>query len=180
MKILLLITFILAFSIRPEQAQDEYVCTPCGYACDESIHDKPGQCKACGMPYVKKSSIRFTNITVAQLCDRLKANPNAVLLDVRSPGEFDGSNKEVPSFGHFRNAININVTELEKRISELSRYKDEEILVYCSHGHRSPASSYLLGQMGFTNLKNMTGGVSTFSSPSAADCLKTEFVFHDK
>jgi rhodanese-related sulfurtransferase len=172
----LLAALILSFSRGDIQDRNEYVCTPC----DDKTHAGPGTCEACGMPLVKKSGIRFTNITVVQLCERLKANPNAVLLDVRSPGEFDGSKKDVPSFGHFKKAININVTELEKRIGELSKYKGQEILVYCSHSHRSPASSYLLGAKGFTNVKNMVGGVSTFSGPSVADCLQKEFVFHAK
>lgn len=177
----LLIAFLLTLSGQGTQHQDEYVCTPCGYSCDDKTHSGAGTCEACGMPLVKKSGIRFTNINAAQLCERLKANPEAVLLDVRSSGEFEGTNKDIPSFGHFKKAININVTELEKRIGELSKYKDQEILVYCSHSHRSPASSYVLGQHGFTNVKNMVGGVSTFSGPSSsADCLQKEFVFHTK
>jgi rhodanese-related sulfurtransferase len=130
------------------------------------------------MKLVEKSTIRFANISVDQLCDRVAANPKAVLLDVRTTGEFDGTAKEVPTIGHFKNAININVKELEGRAEELNKYKDSEILVYCSHAHRSAIASYFLGTHGFKNVKNMLGGVSTISQPSS-DCLKKSFVVHN-
>ncbi len=174
---ILAVTFILAIFFQRQQA-DEYVCLPCGYSCDDKIHSGPGTCQTCGMSLVKKSSIAFTNLTLDELCQRIEANPKAILLDVRSPGEFDGSTKEVPSFGHFKKAINVNVEELEMRLGELSKYKNQEILVYCSHNHRSPRASYILSTNGFQNVKNMTGGVSTFQNQSNVVCLKKEFVFH--
>ena len=177
MKISLLIFFLANFN-EGQQTKDEYVCLPCGYSCDDKIHAGPGTCETCGMALVKKSNIKFNNITLDELCQRIQTNPKAVLLDVRSQGEFEGTAKEVPSFGHFKKAINVNVEELEMRLGELSKYKDQEILVYCSHNHRSPRASYLLSTNGFANVKNMTGGVSTFQTQTSLECLKKEFVFH--
>ncbi len=114
------------------------------------------------------------------MCNRLTANPKVVLLDVLSPKEFKGTSKDIPTFGHFKNAININVQELDKRVGELSNYKNNEVIVYCSHSHRCPRASYFLTAHGFTNVKNMEGGVSTFTSSSNPDCLKKAFVFHSK
>jgi rhodanese-related sulfurtransferase len=161
-------------------SSEEYVCQPCGQECDSKIYSSPGKCHSCGMPLVKKSSVKFKNIDLEEMCKRIHDNPKVVLLDVRSPGEFNGSTKDVPSFGRFKNAININVTELEERVNELSKYKNSEVIVYCSHSHRSPQASYLLGAHGFTNVKNMVGGVSTFSTPYNSYCLKKEFITHAK
>ncbi len=175
---ILLVSFLFLL-INPEvQDQELYVCMPCGYDCDEEEHTSPGTCHACGMALVKKGSIKFTNVSVDDFCKRMRLNPTAVLLDVRSPAEFNGTLKERPSFGHFSRAININVEELEARIGELSKYKNREILVYCSQSHRSPRASYLLGLQGFSNVKNMSGGVSTFTPQTSPDCLKKEFVYH--
>jgi len=107
MKYLVFITFVFASTSFLTIQKKEYVCTPCGHDCDKEIHDKPGTCEHCGMAFVEKSTIKFTDLTFEQLCARLKANPKAVLLDVRSPAEFNGTTSEVPSFGHFKNAINI-------------------------------------------------------------------------
>jgi rhodanese-related sulfurtransferase/DNA-directed RNA polymerase subunit RPC12/RpoP len=160
------------------QETKEYVCLPCGYDCDITIHKSPGTCPVCNMKLVEKSTIKFKNLSINEFCDRITANPKAVLLDVRTSGEFNATNTEVMSFGHFKNAININVEELEGRLSELDKYKDREVLVYCSHSHRSPRASYLLSTRGFKNVKNMTGGVSTFPQPVLNACLKENFVAH--
>jgi rhodanese-related sulfurtransferase len=171
----LLFAFLITISF---QNKEEFVCTPCGYDCDRAIHASGGNCSSCGMALVKKSSVKFKSIDLNEMCNRMKVNNQVLLLDVRAPEEFNGSSADVPSFGHFKNAININVQELEKRIAELSSYKNTEVIVYCSHSHRSPRASYFLGTHGFTNVKNLEGGVSTFTANSNADCLKNEFIFH--
>jgi rhodanese-related sulfurtransferase len=43
---------------------------------------------------------------------------------------------------------------------QLDSLKDKEIIVYCSHSHRSPMATYMLSQNGFANVKNMSGGMS--------------------
>jgi rhodanese-related sulfurtransferase len=178
MKIFMILFFAsVALSITPPQKK-QYVCAPCGYACDKEVHDEPGTCHACGMALVEKSTIKFSDVTFEQLCARLKANPKAILLDVRSPGEFTGTTADVPTFGHFKNAININVEELEARVTELSKYKNQEVLVYCSHSHRSPRASYFLSTHGFTNVKNVAAGVSVLPTSPAGDCLGNWFVRH--
>ena len=156
----------------------EYVCTPCGQDCDKEIHDKPGTCEHCGMTFVEKSTVRFSDLTFEQLCARLKANPKAVLLDVRSPAEFNGTTTDVPSFGHFKNAININIEELESRVGELAKFKSQEVLVYCSHSHRSPRASYFLSTHGFKNVSNMAGGVSTLGEANDRECVNKIFIKH--
>lgn len=154
-----------------------YVCLPCGGDCDAADFDKPGSCEHCGMALVKKSTITFQNISISEMCLRIKANPNVVLLDVRSAGEFNGTTTEVPSYGHFKKAINININELESRLDELKSYKSSEVIVYCSHSHRSPRASYVLGLHGFKNVKNMTGGVSTISA-SGNGCVTPHYQVH--
>jgi len=129
------------------------------------------------MALVEKSTVVFTNISVDQLCERVKANPKAILLDVRSPGEYTGSALR-NSYGHFRSAININIDELESRLNELAKYKNDEVIVYCSHSRRSPRATYFLSTQGFKNVKNLAVGVSTFPGLENNECLKINFVFH--
>jgi len=142
-------------------ATEHYACLPCGADCDHDEFDKPGTCPHCGMPLVLKKSIVFKNITPAEVCKTVALRPNVVLLDVRTPNEFAGKANE--NFGHLKNAINIPVQELESRMAELKSYKNKEIIVYCSHSHRSPRASHLLTENGFTNVKNMTGGMSIWA-----------------
>ncbi len=111
------------------------------------------------MEIVKKSSIVHGNVMPQDLYAHiLKAgSSNVLLLDVRTAEEFKGTAPD--KFGRLKNAINIPVQELETRIKELDTYKDKEIIVYCSHSHRSPRASYLLTQNGFKKVSNMQQGM---------------------
>jgi rhodanese-related sulfurtransferase/DNA-directed RNA polymerase subunit RPC12/RpoP len=137
---------------------DQYKCLPCGQECDKATYDKPGKCAHCTMELVKASSIVFKTIQPSEICSYLQKHPGVVLLDVRTKEEFEG--KANPNFGSLKNAINISVNDLEQKIPSIANLKNKEIIVYCSHSHRSPRASYLLTQHGFTNVTNMAGGMS--------------------
>jgi len=131
------------------------------------------------MALIEKSKVGFTNLSVTQFCERIANNPTAIILDVRSPAEFDGSATQVSTFGHFAKAINIPINDLENRIDELEPFKDREILVYCSHSRRSPRASYQLGLKGFKNVRNMAGGVSSIPEKKEP-CLRQNYLVHEK
>ena len=143
------------------QAKNQFVCLPCGSECDNVTYSKPGSCEHCQMKLVEKSTITFKNISPENLCSYVAGKPSTLLLDVRTQDEFTG--KAEVNFGRLKNAVNIPIQELEKRISELKKYKDKEIIVYCSHSHRSPQASYFLSQHGFTKVTNMSGGMSVWN-----------------
>lgn len=136
-----------------------YVCLPCGQDCDTVVSNKEGSCNTCHMQLVKKSSIVFNKILPQDLYSYIqkKGSNNIVLLDVRTPEEFNGAAPE--KFGRLKDAINIPVQQLDARIKELDAYKQKEIIVYCSHSHRSPAASYLLTQKGFKKVTNLQYGM---------------------
>ncbi len=151
--------FLVAWKYdQPVVKKIQYACTPCGADCDKSIHNEPGTCSQCKMALVDKSTIVHKNIQPDKMCSLNEMN--VVFLDVRTPAEFNGD-AEV-KFGAIKNAINIPVQELPLRINELEKYKDKEIIVYCSHSHRSPRASYMLTQNGFKNVTNMLGGMSVW------------------
>ena len=63
----------------------------------------------------------------------------ATLLDVRTPGEFGG--------GHVEGAVNIPVSELGSRMSEVPT--DHPVVVYCLSGGRSSAAARQLEGQGY-------------------------------
>ena len=65
----------------------------------------------------------------------------AVLLDVRTPGEF--------AAGHLEGAINIPVQDLGKRMTEL-KDKNKTVVVYCRSGARSASAAATLESAGYT------------------------------
>ena len=165
---ILIITCIAFFTIASTSQtgatnfeEDPYVCTPCGSDCDKGKFDKPGECAHCNMKLVKASTIHFKNISPAELCNVMSKDPKTILLDVRTPAEFNGT-ADV-NFGRLKGAINIPIQELEQRMEELKAYKNKNIIVYCSHSHRSPRASYMLNQNGFKQVSNMSGGMSVWN-----------------
>lgn len=155
-----LLAFILCTTLVQAQKSNKvvYQCLPCGSECDKDVYGAAGKCTHCGMALVLASTISFTEVSPATICDYIKQHPGAVLLDVRTRAEYEG--RANPNFGTLKGAINIPIQELSQRLSELEKYKDKEILVFCSHSHRSPRAAYLLTQNGYTRVVNMSEGMS--------------------
>jgi rhodanese-related sulfurtransferase len=137
---------------------EQYRCMPCGVYCDEKLYTKPGTCSSCKMKLVKRSSVTFKYINAEEICAYIEKHPKVILIDVRTKEEFEG--KTEPNFGSLKNAINIPFQVLKSKLKTISHLKNKEIIVYCSHSHRSPQAAYLLTQNGFTNVNNMTGGMN--------------------
>jgi len=167
-----LLTLAITALKAPEKT---YRCLPCGRSCDDEVHHAAGKCGSCGMQLVDSETIKFKTLSFEDLCKRLRANKDIVLLDVRSPEEYNNQGDR-EAYGKFKNSININVTELQRRVGEISRFKNKEVIVYCSHSHRSPEASYFLSTHGFTNVANVAGGVSQLHDDAVAPCLKDVFV----
>lgn len=148
-------------------ASDKYQCIPCGHDCDKETLDHPGTCSSCNMPLVKVSSITFHTVQPSAICNYIKLHPDVVLLDVRTKAEYEGTAD--PNFGTLKNAINIPIQELAARLPEIAKLKNKDIIVFCSHSHRSPQASYLLTQNGFSKVTNMAGGMSVMKDRS---CMK--------
>ncbi|MFT4015746.1 MAG: rhodanese-like domain-containing protein [Agriterribacter sp.] len=90
-------------------------------------------------------------ITTEELNKRLAAGEKINLLDVREPQEnaaFNIGGILLP-LGKIRM---MDTTEIED-------LKSEEIICYCRSGNRSGQACLLLESMGFSNVKNLTGGM---------------------
>ena len=78
-------------------------------------------------------------------------NGNIVLLDVRTPGEYNSA--------HIEDAALIPVQALQQRMGELEKYKNTPIVVYCASGNRSTVASKMLIDAGFNNVNNVRYGI---------------------
>ncbi|MTB53587.1 rhodanese-like domain-containing protein [Lewinella sp. W8] len=55
--------------------------------------------------------------------------------------------------------IHIPLGQLTMSFDKLAPYKDQELVVYCRSGKRSAMAVELLRQSGFSNPRNLTGGM---------------------
>jgi rhodanese-related sulfurtransferase len=92
------------------------------------------------------------SVPAVEAAEMIAADPGVVLLDVRTPEEYDGE------LGHLRGALLIPVHELTWRLTELDAARGKEILVYCRTGRRSLAAADILRKNGHTAI-NVEGGM---------------------
>ncbi len=92
-----------------------------------------------------------TSLSALQFAEKLKASAGAVVLDVRTPGEF--------SSGHLENAVNIdwNDESFDRKVADLP--KDVPIFVYCLSGGRSSSAAASMRKSGFKQVYEMDGGM---------------------
>ena len=90
-------------------------------------------------------------ISVEELKKRINAGEHVNLVDVREPNEnadFNIGGTLLP-LGEIRNYNTDAIDDL----------KDKEVILYCRSGNRSGMATQVLEQMGFSNVKNLTGGM---------------------
>ena len=90
-------------------------------------------------------------ISVEELKQRLDKGEKINLIDVREPNEnaeFNIGGTLLP-LGDIRNYNTDSIDDL----------KDKEVILYCRSGNRSGMATQILEQMGFSNVKNLTGGM---------------------
>ena len=70
---------------------------------------------------------------------------DAVIIDVRTPGEFNA--------GHIETSKNIEWQEIEKIKDSINKY--QKIYLYCSSGNRSQKATDILIKIGYDNVENL-------------------------
>jgi molybdopterin/thiamine biosynthesis adenylyltransferase/rhodanese-related sulfurtransferase len=93
-------------------------------------------------------------MSVEELKARRDAGTQPFVLDVREPHEYAIVNLGVPQ---------IPVGSLESRLSEIPVAKDAEIVTQCKSGARSQKAALTLKAAGFTNVKNLAGGITAWA-----------------
>lgn len=98
----------------------------------------------------------MSDITVQELKKRLDAGDQSfVFIDVREPYEYQEFNlgAQLIPLGNIPNAI-----------ADFEEHKADEIVVHCRSGARSGQAKMFMMQNGFTNVRNLEGGVLAWQS----------------
>jgi rhodanese-related sulfurtransferase len=97
----------------------------------------------------------FKDIRANAFAEGLKNDPNAVLVDVRSPMEYH--EEHIPD----AQLINLMGPDFAQQVSELD--PEKTYYVYCRSGNRSATACGYMAQKGFKDLYNLAGGLSAWS-----------------
>jgi len=90
-------------------------------------------------------------ITVDELKRRMDAGEKVNLIDVREPNE----NADFNIGGTLLPLGQIQTMQVD----DIENLKDEEVICYCRSGNRSGQACLILDTLGFTNTKNLAGGM---------------------
>ena len=93
----------------------------------------------------------MTNISAEEVKKRLDAGEELYLIDVREPHE----NVEFNIGGVLIPLGKIQTMQIE----DIEHLKGEEVICYCRSGNRSMIAAMVLEQLGFSNTKNLSGGM---------------------
>ena len=102
----------------------------------------------------------MADLTQEEWTEQLENDPNAVILDVRTPEEVED--------GYIPDAINIDFYLGQEFLSELQKLDtSKNYYVYCRSGNRSRQACHLMEQMGFANAYNLMGGFNEWEGEVA-------------
>ena len=91
------------------------------------------------------------NITAEEVKKRLDKGEKLNLLDVREPHEHADFNI---------GGLLFPLGKIQSmQVDEIENLKNEEVIVYCRSGNRSGQAAQILDMLGFTDTKNLTGGM---------------------
>ena len=79
-----------------------------------------------------------------------------LFLDIREDHEFVK--------GHAKGAAHLSRGILERDIETQILNKHAEIILYCGGGYRSALAALSLGEMGYTNVRSMAGGIKAWQT----------------
>ncbi len=87
-----------------------------------------------------------------EFAKELQAQPEAVVLDVRTPAEF-GS-------GHVANARNLDFYDSGFSTQLDALDKSKHYFIYCRSGSRSAQAVRIMKQLGFSQITELSGGIA--------------------
>ena len=93
-------------------------------------------------------------ITPEELHTELEEGEDLVLIDMRNDYE--------AKVGRFRGAVTLpvrNFREIPGKMSDLEQYKHRNVVTYCTGGIRCEKASAFLKDHGFTNVRQLEGGI---------------------
>lgn len=88
---------------------------------------------------------RYEEVKVSQV--RELVEDNAFIIDARERSEYNG--------GHFKNAVNIPLSEFRQRLDEIPT--DRPVYIHCRSGQRSYNMVIALKNLGYQNVYNISG-----------------------
>jgi rhodanese-related sulfurtransferase len=102
------------------------------------------------------SSSGIELVSATEAADTIAEQPNAIILDVRTPDEF--------AEGHIEGAINIDFYAADFAGSLAGLNPDASYVLYCRSGNRSAETAKLMADLEFSQVDEIEGGILAWSA----------------
>jgi adenylyltransferase/sulfurtransferase len=151
----LLLVDTLAMRFRTIAVDRDPECPACGTREIDRLIDYEAFCAGGSQPPSRRNEPTTTPgiILPTDLSDALNRGDSVVVIDVREPNEWQ--------IGRIPTARLVPLATLFAAPPDLDH--DTAIVVYCHHGSRSDAAARALAAAGFTNVRNLVGGIDRWS-----------------
>lgn len=125
---------------------------------------------------IKDAGQKAEYIEPDELLEMYEHKKDFVIIDARNLYEAE--------IGKFKNAVVApinNFREFPKFVKKMAKYKNREVITYCTGGVRCEKASALLIQNGFKNVKQLHGGIHEYGEKVGGKYFDGEmFVFDDR
>jgi rhodanese-related sulfurtransferase len=106
-----------------------------------------------GCPIMQRSTLPAV-LDASQLAELLRSRSDVRLLDVRTPGEYEGV--------HIRGAYNVPLGTLAEHAPEIRATVDEPVILICQSGNRARQAEAALKECTMRNVHLLEGGMSAW------------------
>ena len=160
----LLLYDALDMKFREMKLHKDPACPACGE--NPTIGDVEAYEEFCGLPPTeeteKEEILAEYDITPSELKSMMDANADLYVLDVREPHEI--------SVCAIKGTVKIPLGDVSERYLEVP--KDCDVVVHCKLGGRSAQAVEFLQSKGYTNVKNLAGGIIRWADDVDASLTK--------
>lgn len=129
--------------------------------CNGSHHSKEDATET--LTAGQMNSPGMLELSALELKAKLDAEDDLLLLDVRTPVEYQMTNI---------GGTLIPLPELQERLHELDDFREQEIVVVCRSGARSGSAVAFMKKSGFSKVRNLKGGLLAWSDTVDASITK--------
>ena len=95
----------------------------------------------------------------------MQNDEDAVFVDIREESEY--------KIGHILGNLHIPMSNFQKRVVELDKYKDKPVVVYCTNGNRSAGAANKLRKAEFNSVYTLQGGAAGWEKAGLPLASKT-------
>lgn len=95
-------------------------------------------------------------LNASELQNALEKEKDFVLVDVRTPDEHEA--------GHLSGSLLVPLDTIDRNAENVLTDKDKKLFVYCRTGRRSAEAVGKLRSMGYTNVYDVSGGITAWQA----------------